>query len=167
MHHNADYTRLYNGQPSSLNLHNTYMRINQVALIVTTITKPVDVIRKPAGHAGKTRPRQRPQAKNAPQEKLPPRVPPNKGQPTCGNCGRQQHGKSENCPARGSRCRPVARLFCGGGQIGQIWGPFMITRGLSCDRVEFGHFGGGSDDPPDPPGYGPALFQLPKTWTLE
>ena len=47
--------------------------------------------------------------------------------------------------------RPVARLFCGGGQIGQIWGPFMITRGLSCDRVEFGHFGGGSDDPPDPP----------------
>ena len=27
----------------------------------------------------------------------------------------------------------------------------MITRGLSCDRVEFGHFGGGSDDPPDPP----------------
>ena len=46
--------------------------------------------------------------------------------------------------------RPVARLFCGGGQIGQIWGPFMITRGLSCDRVEFGHFGG-SDDPPDPP----------------
>ena len=31
----------------------------------------------------------------------------------------------------------------GGGQIGQIWGPFMITRGLSCDRVEFDHFGGG------------------------
>ena len=31
----------------------------------------------------------------------------------------------------------------GGGQIGQIWGPFMITRGLSCDRVEFGHLGGG------------------------
>ena len=27
----------------------------------------------------------------------------------------------------------------------------MITGGLSCDRVEFGHFGGGSDDPPDPP----------------
>ena len=52
--------------------------------------------------------------------------------------------------------RPVARLFfcvCvwGGGQIGQIWGPFMITRGLSCKRVEFGHFGGESDDPPDPP----------------
>ena len=39
--------------------------------------------------------------------------------------------------------RPVARLFCGGGQIGQILGPFMITGGLSCDRVEFGHFGGG------------------------
>ena len=39
----------------------------------------------------------------------------------------------------------------GGGQIGQIWGPFMITRGLSCDRVEFSHFGGGSDDPPDTP----------------
>ena len=36
MHNNADYTRLYNGQPSSLNLHNTYMRINQVALIFTT-----------------------------------------------------------------------------------------------------------------------------------
>ena len=56
--------------------------------------------------------------------------------------------------------RPVARLFCGGGQIGQILGPFMITRGLSCDRVGFGHFflgGGGSDDLPDPPppGYGP------------
>ena len=27
----------------------------------------------------------------------------------------------------------------------------MITRGLSCDRVEFGPFWGGSDDPPDPP----------------
>ena len=27
----------------------------------------------------------------------------------------------------------------------------MITGGLSCDRVEFGHFGGGSDDPPNPP----------------
>ena len=27
----------------------------------------------------------------------------------------------------------------------------MITHGLSCDRVGFGHFGGGSDDPPDPP----------------
>ena len=26
----------------------------------------------------------------------------------------------------------------------------MITHGLSCDRVEFGHFGGGADDPPDP-----------------
>ena len=47
--------------------------------------------------------------------------------------------------------RPVARLFCVGSQIGQIWGPFMITCGLSCDRVKFGHFGGGSDDPPDPP----------------
>ena len=49
--------------------------------------------------------------------------------------------------------RPVARLFCGGGQIGQILGPFMITRGLNCDCVGFGHFGGGSSDPP--PGYGP------------
>ena len=39
--------------------------------------------------------------------------------------------------------RPVARLFCGGGQIGQILGPFMITGGLSCDRVEFDHLGGG------------------------
>ena len=28
----------------------------------------------------------------------------------------------------------------GGCQIGQIWGPFMITRGLSCDRVGCGHF---------------------------
>ena len=69
----------------------------------------------------------------------------------------------QNCPEGhnlkpSSLCklRPVARLFCGGGQISQIWGPFMITRGLSCDRVEFGHFWGGSDDPPDPPpGYGP------------
>ena len=49
---------------------------------------------------------------------------------------------------------PVARtILCvgGEGQIGQILGPFMITRGLSCDRVGFGHFGGrgrGSDDPP-------------------
>ena len=53
-------------------------------------------------------------------------------------------------------------LLWGGGQIGQIWGPFMITRGLSCDRVEFGHLGGGggSDDPPDPPpGYGPEIIQ--------
>ena len=35
---------------------------------------------------------------------------------------------------------------CGGGvQIGQILGPFMITHGLSCDRVGFGHLwrGGG------------------------
>ena len=47
--------------------------------------------------------------------------------------------------------RPVARLFCEGGQIGQILGPFMITRGLSCDRVEFGHFGGGQMTPPTPP----------------
>ena len=40
--------------------------------------------------------------------------------------------------------RPVARLFCGGGgQIDQILGPFMITGGLSCNRVEFGHFEGG------------------------
>ena len=70
----------------------------------------MDVIRKPSGHTGKTRPRQRPQAKNAPQEKLSPRVPPNKGQPTCGNCGRQQHGKSENCPARGSRCSNCQKL---------------------------------------------------------
>ena len=38
-----------------------------------------------------------------------------------------------------------------GGQIGQIWGPFMITRGLSCDRVEFGHFGGGQMTPLTPP----------------
>ena len=52
--------------------------------------------------------------------------------------------------------RPVARLFCGGGQIGQILGPFMITGGLSCDRVEFGHFGGGQMTPLTPPGYGPA-----------
>ena len=74
------------------------------------ITKPVDVIRKPAGHAGKTRPRQRPQAKTAPQEKLPQRVSPNKGQPTCGNCGREQHAKSENCPARGSRCSNCQKL---------------------------------------------------------
>ena len=27
----------------------------------------------------------------------------------------------------------------------------MITRGLSCDRVGFWPFWGGSDDPPDPP----------------
>ena len=30
----------------------------------------------------------------------------------------------------------------------------MITRGLSCDRVEFGHFGGGQMTPLTPPGYG-------------
>ena len=46
----------------------------------------------------------------------------------------------------------------GEGQIGQIWGPFMITCGLSCYRVGFGKYfgggggGGGSDNPPD---YGP------------
>ena len=33
----------------------------------------------------------------------------------------------------------------------------MITRGLSCDCVEFGHLEG-ADDPPDPPGYGPVCF---------
>ena len=31
----------------------------------------------------------------------------------------------------------------------------MITRGLSCDRVEFGHFGGAQMTPLTPPGYGP------------
>ena len=64
--------------------------------------------------------------------------------------------------------RPVARLFCGGGQIGQILGPFMITGGLSCDRVEFGHFGGGgggSDDPPDPPLATGLLGDEKLTWT--
>ena len=60
-------------------------------------------------------------------------------------------------------CRSVARLFfvCveEGGQIGQILGPFMITHGLSCDRVRFGHFLGGQmtplTTPPPSPGYGP------------
>ena len=53
-------------------------------------------------------------------------------------------------------------VLWGGGQIGQIWGPFMITRGLSCDRVEFGHFGGGGVrwPPLTPPGYGPASVSL-------
>ena len=31
----------------------------------------------------------------------------------------------------------------GGGGIGQIFGSFMITRGLSCDRIGFGHLGEG------------------------
>ena len=46
----------------------------------------------------------------------------------------------------------------------------MITGGLSCDCVEFGHFGGGGGGqmtpltptpppPPSPLGYGPALCQ--------
>ena len=64
--------------------------------------------------------------------------------------------------------RPVARLFCGGGQMGQILGPFMITRGLSCDRVGFGHFGGGGGrwPPWPPPGYGPDRFIYFKhAWT--
>ena len=52
-----------------------------------------------------------------------------------------------------------SQTFFGGGQIGQIWGPFMITRGLSCDRVEFGHFGGGGQMTPlTPPGYGPVMY---------
>ena len=58
------------------------------------------------------------------------------------------------------------------GKIGQILGTFMITPGLSCDRVGFGHFfkfifcgfflvfwgffGGGSDYPPPPPPPPPA-----------
>ena len=43
-----------------------------------------------------------------------------------------------------------SQTFLWGGQIGQMLGPFMITRGLSCDRVGFGHLGGGggSDEPP-------------------
>ena len=51
----------------------------------------------------------------------------------------------------------------GGAQIGQILGPFMITRGLSCDRVGFGHFGVGGGEglmtplTPPPPGYGPVI----------
>ena len=67
--------------------------------------------------------------------------------------------------------RPVARLFCGGGGGGggksvKFLGPFMITGGLSCDRVEFGHFGqgggGGSDDPPltPPPATGLELHNF-------
>ena len=52
-----------------------------------------------------------------------------------------------------------------GGQIGQILGPFMITRGLSCDRVGFGHFGGGGQmKPPTPPGYGPAVQYMQKQY---
>ena len=43
----------------------------------------------------------------------------------------------------------------GGGQIGWILGPFMITRGYSCDHVGSGHFLGGkgvlSWPPPPPP----------------
>ena len=35
----------------------------------------------------------------------------------------------------------------------------MITRGLSCDRVEFGHYGGGQMTPPSPTGYGPAELE--------
>ena len=31
----------------------------------------------------------------------------------------------------------------------------MIMRGLSCDHVEFVHFGGGQMTPLTPPGYGP------------
>ena len=59
-------------------------------------------------------------------------------------------------------------LFWGeGGQIGQILAPFMITRGLSCDRVGFGHFGGGGgggsgqitalNTSPPPYGYRPGI----------
>ena len=54
-----------------------------------------------------------------------------------------------------------SQTFLWGGQIGQILGPFMITGGLSCDHVEFGHFGGGGGGgggqmtPMTPPGYGP------------
>ena len=49
----------------------------------------------------------------------------------------------------------------GGVRLVKILGPFMITRGLSCDRVGFGLFwgGGGADDPltlpPPTPRYGP------------
>ena len=49
------------------------------------------------------------------------------------------------------QARSQTFLWGGGGQIGQILGPFMINGGLSCDRVEFGHFGGGQMTPPDPP----------------
>ena len=49
-------------------------------------------------------------------------------------------------------------MWGGGGSNWSNFGtfyPFMITRGLSCNRVGFGHFGGGggggSDDPPDLP----------------
>ena len=68
----------------------------------------------------------------------------------------EHHADSPNWESRqyrDNKLRPVARLVlcvCGGrGQIGQILGPFMIMCGLSCDRVGFGHFGGGAD------GYGP------------
>ena len=43
-----------------------------------------------------------------------------------------------------------SQTFLWGGQIGQILGPFMIMRGLSCDRVGFGHFGGGHMTPLTP-----------------
>ena len=49
-----------------------------------------------------------------------------------------------------------SQTFLWGGQIGQILGPFMITRGLSCDLVGFFHLGVQMTPPdPPPPGYGP------------
>ena len=41
----------------------------------------------------------------------------------------------------------------------------MITRGLSCDRIGFGHFwgggGGGQMTPLTPHGYGPVIYVMP------
>ena len=53
---------------------------------------------------------------------------------------------------QGVHCQARSQTFCERGQIGQILGPFMITRGLSCNRVGFGHFG---ESQITPPGYRP------------
>ena len=52
----------------------------------------------------------------------------------------------------------------GGGQTGHILGPFMITRGLSCDRVGFGHFGGVRGHLTPPFGYGPGDVHFQMTF---
>ena len=57
-----------------------------------------------------------------------------------------------------------SQTFLWGGQIGQILGTFMIMRGLSCNRVEFGHLGGGGQPPPRLRAWVTLIFLMGFVW---
>ena len=59
-----------------------------------------------------------------------------------------------------------SQAFLSGRGGGSNFGTFMITRGLSYDRVGFGHFLGVWSPPPPPPtpGYGPGVDHCANVW---